>query len=49
MRVLLLPALTLAMAFAAFTDARASGAYASAAAADAAADGELRRKPAEWV
>lgn len=36
MRVLLLPALTLAMAFAAFTDARASGAYASAAAADAA-------------
>lgn len=37
MRMLLLPALTLAMAFAAFTDARASGAYASAAAADAAA------------
>lgn len=37
MRVLLLPAVTLAMAVAAFTDARASGAYASAAAADAAA------------
>ena len=35
--MLLLPALTLAMAFAALTDARASGAYASAAAADAAA------------
>ena len=37
MRALLLPALTLAMAFAAYSDARASGAYASAAAADAAA------------